>query len=80
MADSTQVRELFRRVQHPQIQDTVKALEVRADLDSITPSEAANHLTAAVSKIPEYQLYQNFSGILARGGNSEGNSGGGGPR
>ena len=54
MADSTQVRELFSRVQHPQLQDTVKALEVRADLYGITYSEAANLLTATVSKIPEY--------------------------
>ena len=35
MADSTQLRELFRRVQHPRIQDTVKALEVGDDLDGI---------------------------------------------
>ena len=36
MADSTQVRELFRKVQDPQLQDTVKSLEVRAYLDGIT--------------------------------------------
>ena len=52
MNNSTQVRELFRRVQHLQLQDTVKALEVRDDLDEITYSEAANNLTAAISKIP----------------------------
>ena len=52
MGNITQLHKLFRRVQHPQLQDTVKALEVRADLDSITYSEEANHLTAAVSKIP----------------------------
>ena len=52
MDNSTQVRELFRRVQHLQLQDTVTALEVRADLDVITYSEAANNLTAAISKIP----------------------------
>ena len=56
MDDSTQVHELFRRVQHPLIQDTVKALEVRADLDRIKYSEAYNHPTAAVSKIPEYKF------------------------
>ena len=52
MADSTQVREIFRRVKHPQLQDTVKALEFRADLDGIKYSEVDNHLTADVSKIP----------------------------
>ena len=56
MDDSTQVCELFSRVQNPQLQDTVKALEFSADLDGTTYFEAANHLTAAVSKIPEYQL------------------------
>ena len=47
---------LFRWIQHPQIKDKVEALEVRADLDRITYLEAENHLTAAVSKIPEYQM------------------------
>ena len=36
MAASTQVRELFRRVKHPKLQYTVKALEVGAHLDVIT--------------------------------------------
>ena len=52
MAESTQVRELFRRVQQPQLQDTVTDLEFRADLDGIKYSEADDHLTAAVSKMP----------------------------
>ena len=52
MVDITQVRKLFRRVKHPQLQDMVKAIEFRADLDGITYSEAANHLTTAVSKMP----------------------------
>ena len=50
MSDSTQVCELFRRVQHPQLQDTVKALEVIADLEGIPYSEADNYLTAAFYK------------------------------
>ena len=79
MSDRTQVRELFVRVQHPQLQDTVKAFEVRSELDSITYSEADNHLTAAVSNMVEYQLSQKVSGIQASGGNSGGNSGGGSP-
>ena len=32
------------------------ALRVRYDLDGITYTEAANHLTAAVSELPEFQL------------------------
>ena len=54
MSDSTQVRKLFRRVQHPQLQDTVKALEFRSYLDGIKYSEAANHLITAVSNMNEY--------------------------
>ena len=80
MADITQVREIFSRVQHPQLQYTVKALEVRSDLDGIKYSKADNHLTAAVSKILEYQFSIKVSGIRASGGNSGGNSCGGGLR
>ena len=76
MADSTQVRELFKRVQHPQLLDTVKALEVRADLDGISYTKAANHLTASVSKMPEYQLARKVAGIQARRGNSGPRKGG----
>ena len=47
MAVITQVCNIFRRVQHPQIQDTFKALEVIAELEGITYSEAANNLTDA---------------------------------
>ena len=38
MDDSTQVRKIFRRIKHLQLQDTAKALEIRADLDGITYS------------------------------------------
>ena len=72
MVKSTQVHELFRRVKHPQLQYTVKDLEVRANIDGITYLEAANHLTAAKVKIPEYQLSQKVSAIHASGGNSGG--------
>ena len=80
MAGSTQVHELSRRVQQPQLQYTVKALELRSDLHGITYSEADNHITATVSKISEYQLYRKVSSIQASGGSSGGNTGGGGPR
>ena len=80
MSDITQVRKLFRRVQHPQLQDTVKALEVRSDLDDIKYLEAYNHLTAAVSNMPHYQFSLNVSVIQCSLGNSGGNSGGCSPR
>ena len=74
--DNTPIRELFKRVQHPQLQDNVKALRVRFDLDGITYTEAANHLTAAVSELPEYQLARRTSSIQrVRGGGNRGGSG-----
>ena len=56
LKENAKVRELFKHVQHMQLQDTVKALHVRYDLDGITYTEAVNHLTAAVSDLPEFQL------------------------
>ena len=71
----TQVRELLRRVQHPQLQDTVKAIDVRSDLDGITYSVTYNHLTAAAFKMPDYQFFRKVSSIRSSGGKSGGNSG-----
>ena len=56
LTENAKVRKLFKRVQHTQLQDTVKALRVRYGLDGITYTEAANHLTSAVSELPEFQL------------------------
>ena len=56
LTENAKVRELFKHVQHTQLQDTVKALHVRYNLDGITYTEVANHLTAAVSELPEFQL------------------------
>ena len=54
--ENAKLRELFKRVQHPQLQDTVKALKVHFDMEGITYTQAANHLTARVSELPEYHL------------------------
>ena len=59
--ENAKLRELFKRVQHPQIQDTVKALKVRFDMEGITYTQAANHLTATVSELPEYHLTRKVS-------------------
>ena len=48
LKENANVWELFNHVQHMQLLDTVKALRVCYDLDGITYTEAANHLTAAV--------------------------------
>ena len=49
--ENGKLRELFKRVQHPQLQDTVKALKVRFDMEGIMYTRAANHLTAAVLEL-----------------------------
>ena len=59
--ENAKLHELFNRVQHPQLQDTVKALKVRFDMEGIMYTQAANHLTAAVSELPEYHLTRKVS-------------------
>ena len=79
--ENAKLRELFKRVQHPQVQDTVKALKVCFDMEGITYTQAANHLTAAVSELPEYHLTRKVSTsssgtprIRGGGGNSHNSS------
>ena len=61
LTENAKVRELLKRVQNNQLQDTVNALRVRFDIDGISYTEAANHLTSAVSELPEYQLARRVS-------------------
>ena len=73
--ENAKLRELFKRVQHPQLQDTVKALKVRFDMEGITYTQAANHLTAVVSELLEYHLTRKVSALSSgtpriRGGGS----------
>ena len=60
-AENAKLRELFKRVQHPQLQDTFKALKVHFDMEGITYTQVANHLTTAVSELPEYHLTHKVS-------------------
>ena len=72
LTENAKVRELLKRVQNNQLQDTVKALRVRFDIDGILYTEAANHLTSAVSELPEYLLACRVSSLKCiRGGGSE---------
>ena len=63
---NAKLRELFKQVQHPQLQDTVKALKVRFDMEGIRYTQAANHLTNAVSELPEYHLTRKVSASSSR--------------
>ena len=66
--EKTKVRELFKRVQHRDLQDTVKALKVKFDKEGLTYTQAANHIMAAVSELPEYNLSRKISAAHIRGG------------
>ena len=77
--ESAMLRELFERVQHPQLQDIIKALKVRFDMEGITYTQAANHLTATVSELPEYHLTHKVSASSSgapriRGGGGSGHN------
>ena len=72
VTENAKVRELLKCVQNNQLQDTVKALRVRFDLDGISYTEVANHLTSAVSELPEYLLACCVSSLKRiRGGGSD---------
>ena len=60
-SENAKLRELFKRVQHLQLQDTVKALKVCFDMEGITYTQVTNHLTAAVLELPEYHLTRKVS-------------------
>ena len=68
MTENAKLRELFKRTKHPQLIESVKALEVRYDMDGLTYTQAANHLTAAVSKLPDYQMVRRVSNVKTGGG------------
>ena len=74
LTKNAKVRELLKGVQHNQLQDTVKAVRVRFDLDGISYTEAANHLTLAVSELPEYLLARRVSSLkrICGGGSDKG--------
>ena len=72
LTENAKVCELLKCVQNNQLQDTVKALRVRFDLDRISYTEAANHLTSAVSELPEYLVACCVSSLKhIRGGGSD---------
>ena len=62
--ENAKLCELFKRTKHPQLIESVKALEVRYDMDGLTYTQAANDLTAAVSKLPDYQMARRVSNVI----------------
>ena len=63
MTENAKLRELFKCTKHPQLVESVKALEVWYDMDGLTYTQAVNHLTAAVSKLPDYQMARCVSNV-----------------
>ena len=56
VTEQAKVRMLLKKVQHPALQNAVSALRIRAQLDSVTFTECANHLAAMVSELPDRHL------------------------
>jgi len=61
ITEQAKVRMLLKKIQHPQMQNAVSALRIRAQLDSVTFTECANHLSAIVSELPDHQLNRKIS-------------------
>jgi hypothetical protein len=80
ITEQAKVRMLLKKVEHPQLQDAVGALRVRAQMDGITFTECANHLSAIVSELPDHQVSRKVSAADSRvkhirGGGSPANPG-----
>ena len=55
MSEDAKIRFLFKKVQHPNLQSAIEALKARlATNDAVTYTQAANHLSTAVSELPEF--------------------------
>jgi hypothetical protein len=61
ITEQAKVRLLLKKVEHPQLQDAVGALRVRAQTDGITFTECANHLSAIVLELPDHQVSHKVS-------------------
>ena len=66
LTENAKLQELFKPTKHTQLTKSVKALEVRYDMDGLTYTQAANHLT--VAKLPDYQMACCVSNIKTAGG------------
>ena len=72
MTDDAKLRFLFKRVQHPGLQQAIEALKAQQTAGTaVTYTMAANHLTTAVSALPEY-IFKNrsISAVTRTGGDT----------
>ena len=63
--ENAKIHELFKCIQHSQLQDTVRALKVKLNLEGLTYMQAANHLAPVVSELPEHQMAVKVSQVGA---------------
>ena len=70
VTEQAKVRLLLKKVEHPQLQDAVSALRIRASMEGITFTECANHLSAQVSELPDHQSSRKISGTGSERGKS----------
>ena len=68
MTENVKLRELFKHTKHLRLIESVKALEARYDMDGLTYTQAANYLTVAVSKLPDYQMARPVSNVKTGSG------------
>ena len=71
MSDEAKVRFLFRKVQHAGLRSYIDALKATHTTGTvISYTMAANHLSTAVSELPEYlaKNARNVSGVQTGGG------------
>lgn len=61
ITEPAKVRILLKKVEHPQLQNAVSALRIRAQMDDISFTDCANHLSAVVSELPDYQSNRKIS-------------------
>jgi hypothetical protein len=62
ISEQAKVRMLLKKVEHPQLQDAIGALRVRATMNGISFTVCANHLSAQVSELPDQQSTRKIAG------------------
>ena len=74
MTDEAKVRFLYKKVQHAGLRGTIDALKAQQTAGAIiTYTMAANHLSTAVSELPEYlSKNRNVSGVATNNSSSDG--------
>ena len=71
VSEQAKVCMLLKKVEHPQLQDAVGALRVRAAIEGISFTECANHLSAQVSELPDQHTPRKVPATGSRAGKKD---------